>query len=220
MIITVAQQKGGAGKSTLTAQMAVAYLGMRKSVATIDCDPQASLTRWSEVRQDKLGADSGIAHVQATGWKLVREAENLAKKFDYVFIDSPPHAEADARSAIKAADLLLVPVQPSALDVWATQVTLALAAAEGVPVLIVANRVPSRSNMAEGIVENLDHLGADVAKVKLGQRIAFAESMLAGKGVLESHRLSAAADEVSALAREVMRRSAGIKSKHRARASA
>ena len=50
--------------------LAVAFLGMRKSIATIDCDPQASLTRWSELRQDKMGVDSGIAHVQATGWKL------------------------------------------------------------------------------------------------------------------------------------------------------
>jgi chromosome partitioning protein len=219
MIITIAQQKGGAGKTTLAAQLAVAFLGMRKTVATVDCDPQASLTRWQEVRQDRLGADSSVAHVQATGWRIGREIENLAKQFDYVIVDSPPHAEADSKAAIKAADFVLVPVQPSPMDVWATQPILQLAVSERVPVLLVANRVPARSNMAEGIVENLDSLGADVAKVRLGQRIAYAESMLEGRGVMESHRLSSAADEVSALAREVVRRSASIKSKTKERVS-
>jgi chromosome partitioning protein len=99
------------------------------------------------------------------------------------------------------------------MDIWASQATLELARQERVPVLIVPNRVPARSSMAEGILANLDQLGAAVSKVSLGSRIAFAESMLNGRGVVESHRLSTAADEISALSREIIRRTASQRRK-------
>lgn len=210
MIITVAQRKGGAGKTTLAAQLAAAFLSMKKSVATVDIDPQGSLTRWAEVRRQTLGDDDKLTHMQATGWRTGREVEALAREHQYVFVDSPPHAETDARWAIRAADLLLIPIQPSPMDVWATQATLMLARSEGVPTLVVPNRVPPRSNMAEGIVENLDQLGSDVSRIRLGARVAYAESMLSGRGVVETNRLSTAADEISALARELVRRSVSL----------
>lgn len=206
MIITVAQQKGGAGKTTLAAQLATVLMSLNKSVATVDTDPQASLTRWAEVRRELLGADDKLTHVQATGWRTDRQVRELAVDHHFVIVDSPPHAETDARLAIRVADLILVPTQPSPLDIWATQATLELAKAEKIPVIIVANRVPARSSMADDIVSNLDQLGAGVAKVQLGARIAFAESMLSGRGVIETHRLSSAADEIAALAREIIRR--------------
>lgn len=206
MIITIAQQKGGAGKTTLAAQLAAAYLSQGRKVATVDIDPQGSLTKWAEVRRAELGDDDKLRHVQASGWRSPREVEQLAKAYDYVIVDSPPHAETEARLAIRVADMIVVPVQPSPMDIWASQATLQLARAENVPVLIVANRVPARSSMADGILANLDQLGAPVARVQLGSRIAFAESMLNGRGVVESHRLSSAADEISGLAREIVRR--------------
>lgn len=211
MIITVAQRKGGAGKTTIAAQLAAAFLLMKKTVATVDIDPQGSLTRWAEVRRQSLGEEDKLTHMQATGWRTGREVELLARDHQYVFVDSPPHAETDARWAIRAADLLLIPIQPSPMDVWATQATLQLARSEGVPTLIVPNRVPPRSNMAEGIVENLEQLGSDVARVRLGARVAYAESMLAGKGVVETNHLSSAADEITALARELVRRSVTLR---------
>jgi chromosome partitioning protein len=215
MIITVAQQKGGAGKTTLAAQLATVFLSMNKSVATVDTDTQASLTRWAEVRRESFGEADKLTHVQATGWRTDRQVRELAQNNHYVIIDSPPHAETDARLAIRAADIILVPTQPSPLDIWATQATLQLAKAEGIPALVIANRVPPRSSMAEDIVDNLDQLGADVSRVRLGARIAFAESMLNGKGVVESHRLSTAADEIAALAREIIRRTSSMGHHHR-----
>ncbi len=210
MIITIAQQKGGAGKTTLAAQLAVAFLSLNRSVATLDADPQASLSKWAEVRHNQLGENDKLHHFQANGSRTERQIHELDDKFDYVIIDTPPHAETGAKILIRAADLILVPTQPSPLDVWATQATLAIAKAENVPVIIVANRVPPRSNMADDIVNNLDQLGSGVAKVRLGSRIAFVESMLNGRGVIESHRLSAATDELTALAREIIRRSSAL----------
>lgn len=216
MIITIAQQKGGAGKTTLAAQLAVAFLSLNRSVATVDADPQASLSRWAEVRHHQLGETDKLHHFQANGSRTERQIRELADKFDYVIIDTPPHAEVGAKILIRAADLILVPTQPSPLDVWATQATLAIAKAENVPVIIVANRVPPRSNMADDIVNNLDQLGSGVAKVRLGSRIAFVESMLNGRGVIESHRLSAATDELTALAREIIRRSSSLQNRRAA----
>lgn len=217
MIITIAQQKGGAGKTTLAAQLAVVLMSMGRTVATVDTDPQGSLTRWAEVRREQLGEEDALTHYQASGWRTERQVRELADDFQYVIIDSPPHAETGARLVIRAADMILVPTQPSPLDVWATQATLALAEAEGKPALIVANRVPPRSNTAEDIVNNLDRLGAPAARVRLGQRIAFVESMLNGRGVIETHRLSTATEEITALTREVIRRgAAGVRSRTRA----
>ena len=64
MIITVAQRKGGAGKTTIAAQLAAAFLSMKKTVATVDIDPQGSLTRWAEVRRQMLGDEDRLTHVQ------------------------------------------------------------------------------------------------------------------------------------------------------------
>ncbi len=205
MIITVAQQKGGAGKTTLAAQLAVAFAAMRRSVATIDIDPQGSLSRWAEVRSQRLGENNKLTHVKATGWRSSQQAEQLAKTHQVVIIDSPPHAETDARLSVRVADIILIPVQPSPMDVWATQATLQLARQERVPTLIIPNRVPPRSNMAEGILENLDQLGSPVSRIRLGSRVAYAESLLNGLGVIEFQPLSTAADEMAALAREVVR---------------
>ena len=210
MIITIAQQKGGAGKTTLAAQLAAVFMSMNRSVATVDTDPQGSLTRWAEVRRDQLGEEDTLTHYQASGWRTERQVRDLADDFQYVIIDSPPHAETGARLVIRAADMILVPIQPSPLDVWATQATLAIAQDESKPALLVANRVPPRSNTAEDIVNNLDQLGAPAARVRLGQRIAFVESMLNGRGVIETHRLSTATEEITALAREIIRRGAAL----------
>jgi chromosome partitioning protein len=141
-IITVAQQKGGAGKTTLAAHLAVAYTAMNKRVVAVDIDPQQSLSRWYGLRLDRMdGTPAGVLVSATEGWRARAEVDRAAAGHDLVIIDSPPHAETEARIAIRAADLVVVPVQPSPMDVWATRPTLELAAAEKVPALLVFNRV-------------------------------------------------------------------------------
>ena len=152
-IFTVAQQKGGAGKSTLAAHLAVAWMLSGKSVALVDIDPQGSLSRWFETRAETLGADkTGLTFEQVTGWRTQKAVETLAKDHDVVVIDSPPHAETEAKIAIRTADLVVVPSQPSPLDVWATLPTLEVAAKEKSPVMIALNRVPPRSSLTAQMV--------------------------------------------------------------------
>ena len=205
-IITVAQQKGGAGKTTLAAHLAVAYTAMKKRVVAVDIDPQQSLSRWYELRREWMdGMPAGVLVSAIEGWRARAEVDRMAAGHDVVIIDSPPHAETEARIAIRAADLVVVPVQPSPMDVWATRPTLELAAAEKVPALLVFNRVPARAKLTEAMEGEAKQLGAKIARARLGNRVAFAAALAEGKAVGESQPRGRAAQEIAALAKEIHR---------------
>jgi chromosome partitioning protein len=205
-IITIAQQKGGAGKTTLAAHLALAWAAAAR-VAIIDIDPQASLAAWFRLRRERLGAVSPDIEVASLGgWRVAGEVERQAKSHDVVVIDTAPHAETEARIAVRAASLVLVPVQPSPMDVWATRPTLDLARQERVPSLLVLNRVPARANITEAMARQLAALGAPVASVQIGNRVALAAALAEGRGILEAAPHSRAAGEIAALAREVLAR--------------
>lgn len=198
--ITIAQQKGGAGKTTLAAHLAVAWSQQGKRVAVIDIDPQGSLTHWHKVREERFGEGyTGLTFAQLTGWRVGSELIRLQREHDIIVIDSPPHIEADARTAIRHADLIIVPVQPSPTDLWATQATIDLAAKEKVPVRLVLNRVPPKGKLAEAIKEQLQGLLGTC----IGNRIAFASSLMEGRCVTETSPQGAASLEIKALAKEL-----------------
>ncbi len=130
VVIAVAQQKGGAGKTTLAANLAVAFAATRR-VALLDIDPQHSLARWHALRTAGKRAPFGFS--AEAGWRLPAEIDKLRRGHDVLIIDSPPQIDTDARIAIRAATLVLIPVQPSAPDLWAAEGTLKLAADERRP---------------------------------------------------------------------------------------
>lgn len=202
-VITIAQQKGGAGKTTLAAHLAVALAQSGRSVAVMDIDPQGSLSAWLEARGE---AEPAIEGRQITGWRTAGEVERLARDFDLVIVDSPPHAETEARIAVRAADLVLVPVQPSPMDFWATRPTIALAEGEKTDVLVVLNRVPPRAKLADAVIDQMGELAADIAAARVGNRIALAAALMKGRGVTETNRRSLAAEEIDGLATEVLSR--------------
>jgi chromosome partitioning protein len=207
-VITIAQQKGGAGKTTLAAHLALAWAS-RKRVAVVDIDPQGSLAAWFRLRQQELGASAVAIEVAAvTGWRVAGEVERQARTHDIVLIDSAPHAETEARIAMRSASLVLVPVQPSPMDLWATRPTLDLARQERVPALVVLNRVPSRAKLTEVMVEKLGELGVPVATAQIGNRVALAAALAEGRGILEAAPGSRAAQEITALAEEVLQQTA------------
>jgi chromosome partitioning protein len=206
-VITIAQQKGGAGKTTLAAHLAIAWAGQGRNVALVDIDPQGSLAAWHALRTERLGdGKTGLDFAAITGWRTAAEVERRARDHDIVVIDSPPHAETEAKLAIRAAHLVVMPVQPSPMDVWATQPTLDLARRERVKVLLVLNRVPSRANLTEAMLAKLAELGAAVADSRIGNRVALATSLAEGLGITEAAPSSRAAEEIVAAAEEIMRR--------------
>jgi chromosome partitioning protein len=131
--------------------------------------------------------------------------DKLKSTSDLVLVDSAPHAEIEAKIAVRAADLILVPIQPSPLDLWATEPTLALAKAEKRHAMLVINRAQTRMKLADAMTERIAALGAAVARSTIGNRTAFAASMLEGLGVVETAPRTKAAEEIIALADEVTR---------------
>ncbi len=201
-VITIAQQKGGAGKTTVAAHVAVALAQKGNRVAVLDIDPQGSLTHWHSIREKKYGEGyTGLTFASVSGWRVSSEVARLKKSVDFIIIDSPPHTETEARTAIRAADVILIPVQPSPTDLWATKPTLEIAKAERVPVKVILNRVSANSRMAATIAAELPEL----CETTLGNRVLFASSLMEGRAATEVDPNSAAAKEIKALVKEVLK---------------
>jgi chromosome partitioning protein len=203
-VITIAQRKGGAGKTTLAAQLAVALAKTGAQVALLDIDPQGSLAAWVGMRRERVGEGGiGFAFAALPGWRAEQWISDQARAADFVIIDSPPHVETEARIAVRSAGLVLIPVQPSPLDLWATQATLTMAGSEHRPALAVLNRVPPRSSATDRSAAALTKMGVAVAAARIGNRIALVHAMAQGLGVLEAAAASPAAVEIAALAAEL-----------------
>lgn len=208
-IITVAQQKGGSGKTTLAAHLAVALtrhsiLGLPARIALLDCDPQGSLGEWFEAREASLGEQAtGLSFRTASGWGARREARSLTRDHDVVVIDTPPKSDVESRPAIEVADLVVVPVQPTPVDLWATRPTLEMISKEGTACLLVINRAQPRAALTQEMAAAIEALGHPAARARLGNRVSFAASMGRGLTALETEPGSKGAAEIGALAAEL-----------------
>lgn len=201
IILTVAQQKGGAGKTTLAASLAAALAADRR-VAVLDIDPQRSLARWHALRGDRKAA--AITFSDVSGWRLARELDRLKGSHDILIIDSPPQIDTDARLAIRAATLVLVPVQPSPPDLWAAEGTLKLAADERRPTRILLNRAPASGKLRAAVEAEIARAGHAAFAATLGNRTGFAAAFAQGLGVTETAPRSTAAQELRTLLAELM----------------
>lgn len=201
-VITIAQQKGGSGKTTLAANLAVAAVAAGRKVALLDTDPQGSLGRWFMARRDRLGA-AGMEFSTASAWGVSYECEKLKRGHDLVIIDTPPKVDADLRPALREAGLVLIPVASSHLDLWAVDGVLDLIAREKRPALVVLNRVKAGTRLADEVAQAAGAL-AEVAQAQLAQRVAYAESL--GQGLAAVDLRGPAKAEVQALLAEVMAR--------------
>ncbi len=202
IVITVAQQKGGAGKTTLAANLAAA-LAATSRVALLDIDPQRSLTRWHALRAAHGAKLAPLAFSDVAGWRLGRELDRLRGEHDYVLVDSPPQIDTDARLAIRGADLVLIPVQPSPPDIWAAEGTLKLAADERRPARLILNRAPGGSRLRERVEVDIAARKLPILVATLGNRASFAAAFAEGLGVTEASPRSVAANELRTLLAEV-----------------
>ncbi len=201
-IITVAQQKGGSGKTTVSVGLAMAAVESGMSVAVVDSDPQGSLGRWFMARHE-AGRAEGLSFSTASAWGIAFECDKLKSDHDLVIVDTPPKIDADLRPAFRASDLVLVPVAASQVDLWATESVMELAAREDKPVMVVMNRAKAKTRLADEIGAELSDLDCLRAKTVLGNRVIYAESLGLGKSVGEMKRTGPANTEMKAFFAEV-----------------
>ena len=195
--IAIAGAKGGVGKTTLAVHLAVVSAQQGRDVVLVDADPQLSAVRWSERRSSSEPVVLGRAVSQ-----LAAEMERIAGfGADVAIVDTPPRAWVGADNAAlvaaKLADVVLVPCRPSILDIESTAVSVQrLQAATAAPVVVVLNGCAHRGREADEAAEALGGLGAQVCPARIGQRVAFARSLLDGRAAQEVEPGGKAADDV------------------------
>ncbi|MEJ1297687.1 MAG: ParA family partition ATPase [Candidatus Sedimenticola sp. (ex Thyasira tokunagai)] len=193
--IAIISQKGGAGKTTMALNMAVASELFGQPAVIVDLDPQASAKAWHDSREDETPIVIS-AHASRLDDVLSVARENGA---GLTIIDTAPHSESDALKAARAADLILIPCRPAVLDLRAIASTKELSDLAKTPAVAVINAAPPRGHLADEAAEAIRGYGLDVAPVTIAQRAAFVHSLTLGKTALEYEPKGKAAHEVKAL---------------------
>ncbi len=200
--IAVLMQKGGSGKTTTAINLAIAFALADRSTVLLDLDPQASACRIADGRGDVGPIVQDCAHARLA--QTMKAAADAGAEL--CILDTPPKAENASLAAARAADLVVVPVQPARLDLDALKETAEILALAKTPALVVISRAPPTPNSkveAQTREVITDGYELTAAKTVLHNRIAYQHAMTLGQGVVEYEPNGAAADEIRALMAEV-----------------
>jgi len=210
-IIAVVNQKGGAGKTTVAMQLA-GTLGLRgHRVLVVDADPQGTASRWAASAADDQPFPAAVVGLSAAQGKLHREVKKLAGDYSYIVIDGPPAAESPiAQSALLVADLALVPVIPSPLDMWASigirkAIENAADINENLQARLVVNQCQPNTSLARDVLDLLPEFGIETLRSQLRQRTVYRQSAVFGQTVHDfGYKAAPAVNETNAMCDEVL----------------
>jgi chromosome partitioning protein len=206
-VLAFLNQKGGVGKTTLATNVATALALQKQKVLFIDADQQGSALDWSAARKGELlfpvvGLPKDTLH---------REIPTLGASYDWVVIDGPPRVYNVAKSAIAAADTVVIPVQPSPYDVWAAKeivdlITEVRVIKADLKAVFAVNRKIVGTAIGRDVAAALASYPVPVLETAISQRVGFAESAAAGQTVLETDVNGPGAEEIRAMVAELMER--------------
>lgn len=209
LLVVVANQKGGCGKSNTAMQLAGTWGRAGLKVLVADADPQGTATRWAASAPDDAPFPAAVAGVAAAGGKVHRELGKFLPDYDVVLVDCPPAVDSPVpQSALMVADVVLIPVIPSPPDLWAAVGIRDLVVRmrdvnDGMQARLVVNMAQPGTTLVREAMDALKDFGIPLAATTLGLRQAYRQSAVYGTTV-HTMKDGKAVEEVEALAAEVM----------------
>ena len=193
--LSIINQKGGAGKTTLALHLAVAWSLSGRNTAVLDLDPQASAAKWSDRRDSELPVV-----LSAHASRLDHEMKRIKQMGGEVLVlDTAPRLDSAALEAAKVSGLVVVPCRPAILDLEAVANTLDLVRTTGKPAIVVMNSVGVRGGEAAEAADAVAALGTTVCPIRLAHRVAFARALVSGLTAQEMEPGGKAAKEIEQL---------------------
>ena len=205
-IIAFANQKGGSGKTTISANLAVLWANSDYKVAVVDADSQKSLTYWIEARKKYYGKELiGLDQLSFDSRNLNEDLQKIKRKYDFIIIDSPPSITFETIQIVKSSDVIYVPVQPSPLDIMATIPFLNITKQERKKTTVILNRVMPRAKLTDAMIIRLRYAGAKIARSRISGKIIYAETFSVGRGIVDISVTSDASKEIINIGNEILR---------------
>jgi chromosome partitioning protein len=203
--ISILNQKGGVGKTTITSNLGEAFKRSGFSILLVDSDPQGSLRDWNEASEGDVLPVVGLDRVT-----LAKDIQAIKSQYDLILIDGAPQSGKLAAAAIKAADLVLIPVTPSPYDVWAcSDLVEALKARQEVaegkpPARFIISRARKNTRLSGDLAEALS--GYEIPTLQAGtiHREIYAQTAADGLTVFHDKHASDAISEIDAIKNEIM----------------
>lgn len=204
IIVSVLNQKGGSGKTTISSNLAHAIALDDRKVLLVDSDPQGSLRDWNEANGGEL-----IPVVGLDRETLPKDLKAISDGYDFVIIDGAPQIAKMSVAAVKAANLVLIPVQPSPYDIWACAdlvdiITARQEVTDGLPLAyFLISRAIKNTKLGNEIKSALVDYELPVMKTYTTQKVAYPTTAAEGKTVF-NEPASSAAKEITAIKTEIM----------------
>ena len=204
-VVAVLNQKGGSGKTTLATNLARGLQLEGLDVMIADADPQGTASEWSALRPE----DSDLPPVVGVKGSTIGELEDVGAAYDVVVLDGAPALDSPNVKALKAADLVLLPVRPSGPDLWSVEDLVELIHTRrdvtgGRPLAAFVVSQQRRTNLSAGIADVLDGYDVPVLDGRTSQRVAYAEALTTGTTVLDAAPSSKAASEIEEITDDVL----------------